>query len=180
MPGSECPVQMGGCSPGMKNHEEVGSRSGCPPKLVLVQEVGGDTLASCHPSPPIPGQERWEPGLRLYTLALLTPLYKTAFPALFYKPTTHPRGGQGGQRGPHNQGAPGCCSPTPSHLRWGLGGGGSGGVSPGRVNTPPELWGAWGWEGMGWGGFSPEIGHQIPLPLAHPASVPVLPRRNNK
>lgn len=161
-------------------HGEVGSRSGCPPKLVLVQEVGGDTLASCHPSPPIPGQERWEPGLRLYTLALLTPLYKTAFPALFYKPTTHPRGGQGGQRGPHNQGAPGCCSPTPSHLRWGLGGGGSGGVSPGRVNTPPELWGAWGWEGMGWGGFSPKIGHQIPLPLAHPASVPVLPQRNNK
>lgn len=86
------------CSPGIENHGE-GPGQSVPQSWYWCSEWG-DTLASCHPPPPIPGQERWEPGLRLYTLALLTPLYKTAFPALFYKPPLALGEGSGGRGDP--------------------------------------------------------------------------------
>ena len=101
------------------------------------------------------------------------------FPALFYKATPGPWGGQGGERGPCNQGAPGR-SPTLSHLCWGLGVGGSGGESPDRANAPPEPWGA---QGRGWGALAPWSGIKsccLQLPTSVPVLQRLLPRTNNK
>lgn len=95
----------------------------CPLKLVLVlvQQVAGDTLVLLPPFTPHPRPR--EVGARAAPLhtRFIDPFVQNCFSRFILQTHTRPRGGQGGQRGPHNQGAPGCCSPTPSHLRWGLG-----------------------------------------------------------
>lgn len=93
----QCPVKIG-CGGGMLPRDRepwVRSRRGCPPNVVLVQQVGRETLASHHPPPHHPRPT--EMGARTAPLhtRFIDPFVQNCF-SHFILQTHHPPSGRAG------------------------------------------------------------------------------------